>query len=214
LQKTIEFSVINSKQFNFKNVSKFKTVKKVGEGLYKEKGSKFLGFAFPCSSEEEAKNKLIQLRKDHHLAVHVCYAFRFGSDKKQFRASDDGEPSNSAGPPILGQIQSFDLTNILVAVVRYYGGTNLGVGGLINAYRTAAKEAIENTGIIEDEDFTEIEVRFKYEQLPQVMKLIKSYNVKILEQSFDSTCVLKLSFPVSNQVFLIQLTGIEGVKLT
>lgn len=192
----------------------FNTVKTVGESLYKEKGSKFLGFIFPCSTEEDSKKILIELRKHHHLAVHVCFAYRFGSDKKHFRSSDDGEPSNSAGPPILGQIQSFDLTNILVAVVRYYGGTNLGVGGLINAYRTAAKEAIENTEIIEDEDFKEIEVRFNYEQLPQVMKLIKSYNVKILEQLFDSTCVLKLSFPVSNQVFLIQLKGIEGVLLT
>jgi len=195
-------------------MSVFKTVKKVGEGLYKEKGSKFLGFAFPCSTEEDSKKILMALRKNHHLAVHVCFAYRFGSDKKHFRSSDDGEPSNSAGPPILGQIQSFDLTNVLIAVVRYYGGTNLGVGGLINAYRTAAKEAIENTEIIEDEDFTKIEVRFNYEQLPQVMKLVKSYNVKILEQLFDSTCVLKLSFPVSNQVFLIQLTGIEGVLLT
>ncbi len=119
--------------------------------MYKERGSKFYGFAIPCSSEDEAKVHLNKLRKEHHLAVHVCYAFRFGSDKKIYRSSDDGEPSNSAGPPILGQIQSFDLTNVLVAVVRYYGGTNLGVGGLINAYRTAAKLAIENVEIIEDE---------------------------------------------------------------
>ena len=99
-------------------MSVFKTVKTLGEGLYKEKGSKFLGFIFPCSSEEGAKKILIELRKNHQLAVHVCFAYRFGSDKKHFRSSDDGEPSNSAGPPILGQIQSIDLTNILVAVVR------------------------------------------------------------------------------------------------
>lgn len=194
-------------------MSVFKTVKKVGEGLYKEKGSKFLGFAFPCSSEEEAKNKLIDLRKEHHLAVHVCYAFRFGSDKKLYRAGDDGEPSNSAGPPILGQIQSFDLTNVLVAVVRYYGGTNLGVGGLINAYRTAAKEALENAEIIEDEERIEIQVSFSYEYLPQVMKLIKSQNCKILEQLIDQDCSLKISVQVSNHLLLIQLNSIDSISI-
>lgn len=194
-------------------MSVFKTVKKVGEGLYKEKGSKFLGFAFPCSSEEVAKNKLIQLRKEHHLAVHVCYAFRFGSDKKLYRASDDGEPSNSAGPPILGQIQSFDLTNVLVAVVRYYGGTNLGVGGLINAYRTAAKEAIENAEIIEDEEQIKIQVSFTYVDLPKVMKLIKSHNCIITEQLIDQNCVFKINIPVSNILFVMQLKGIQGLEL-
>jgi uncharacterized YigZ family protein len=195
-------------------VSVFKTVKKVGEGLYKEKGSKFLGFAFPCSSEEEARNKLIQLRKEHHLAVHVCYAFRFGSDKKLYRASDDGEPSNSAGPPILGQIQSFDLTNVLVAVVRYYGGTNLGVGGLINAYRTAAKEAIENAEIIDEEERIEIQISFSYENLPQVMKLIKSQNCKILEQLIDQNCSLKISLQVSNHLLLNQLKSIDSISIS
>lgn len=194
-------------------MSVFKTVKKVGEGLYKEKGSKFLGFAFPCSSEEEAKNKLIQLRKEHHLAVHVCYAFRFGGDKKQFRASDDGEPSNSAGPPILGQIQSFDLTNVLVAVVRYYGGTNLGVGGLINAYRTAAKKAIENSEIINDEEQIKIQVSFTYENLPKVMKLIKSHNCIISEQLIDQNCVFKISTSISNEILPMQLNAIYGIEL-
>lgn len=195
-------------------MSVFKTVKKVGEGLYKEKGSKFLGFAFPCSSDEEAKNKLIDLRKEHHLAVHVCYAFRFGSNKKLYRASDDGEPSNSAGPPILGQIQSFDLTNVLVAVVRYYGGTNLGVGGLINAYRTAAKQALENAGIIEDEERIEIQISFSYEYLPQVMKLIKSQNCKIIEQSIDQNCSLKISIQVSNHLLLNQLNSIDSISIS
>jgi uncharacterized YigZ family protein len=194
-------------------MSVFKTVKKVGEGLYKEKGSKFLGFIFPCPSEDEAKSILNQLRSEHHLAVHVCYAFRFGAEKKQFRASDDGEPSNSAGPPILGQIQSFDLTNVLVAVVRYYGGTNLGVGGLINAYRTAAKEAIENTEIINDEEQTKIQVSFTYEDLPKVMKLIKSHNCIISEQLIDQNCVFKINNPVSNKLLLMQLKGIQGLEL-
>lgn len=191
----------------------FKTVKKVGEGLYKEKGSKFLGFAFPCSSEEEAKNKLIDLRKEHHLAVHVCYAFRFGSDKKIYRASDDGEPSNSAGPPILGQIQAFDLTNVLVAVVRYYGGTNLGVGGLIIAYRTAAKEALENTEIIDDEKRIEIQISFFYEVLPKVMKHLKSHNCTIIEQLIDQKCVFRIRLSISNKLLLNQLKGIQGLEI-
>lgn len=191
----------------------FKTVKKVGEGLYKEKGSKFLGFAFPCSSEEEAKNKLIDLRKEHHLAVHVCYAFRFGSDKKIYRASDDGEPSNSAGPPILGQMQAFDLTNVLVAVVRYYGGTNLGVGGLIIAYRTAAKEALENAEIIDDEERIEIQISFSYEVLPKVMKHLKSHNCTIIEQLIDQKCVFRIRLSISNKLLLNQLKGIQGLEI-
>ncbi len=167
----------------------------------------------PCKTEEEAKIYLHQWRKEHHQAVHVCYAFRFGSDKKLFRASDDGEPSNSAGPPILGQIQSFDLTNILVAVVRYYGGTNLGVGGLINAYRTASKEALEQAEIVELEDEQEITISFTYEQMPQVMKIVKSQLCKIITQSFEVACVLKVSLLFSNSTLQAQLQNLDGVEL-
>lgn len=191
----------------------FKTVRNIGEGLYKEKGSKFLGFAFPCSSEVEVKKKLLELRKEHNLAVHVCYAFRFGSDKKRYRSGDDGEPSNSAGPPILGQIQAFDLTNVLVAVVRYYGGTNLGVGGLINAYRTAAKQAIENSEIIEDEERIEIQISFIYEVLPQVMKHLKSHSCIIMEQFIDQKCVFNIRPAISNKLLLNQLKGIKGLEI-
>ncbi len=186
-------------------MSKYLTIAAISEGFYKEKGSKFLAFAQPCKTEEEAKAYLNSYRKEHHQAVHVCYAFRFGSDKKVFRASDDGEPSNSAGPPILGQIQSFDLTNILIAVVRYYGGTNLGVGGLITAYRTAAKEALEAATIIEQEDAQVLEFHFSYEQMPQIMKIIKSHAVLIISQEFDNECFLKISFPKSNTALLQQL---------
>jgi uncharacterized YigZ family protein len=186
-------------------VSKYLTIAAISEGFYKEKGSKFLAFALPCKTEEEAKAYLNSYRKEHHQAVHVCSAFRFGSDKKVFRASDDGEPSNSAGPPILGQIQSFDLTNILIAVVRYYGGTNLGVGGLITAYRTAAKEALEAATIIEQEDAQVLELHFSYEQMPQIMKIIKSHAVLIISQEFDNECFLKISFPKSNTALLQQL---------
>jgi uncharacterized YigZ family protein len=191
----------------------FRTILQTSEGFYKEKGSKFLAFAVPCKTEEEAKIYLHQWRKEHHQAVHVCYAFRFGSDKKLFRASDDGEPSNSAGPPILGQIQSFDLTNILVAVVRYYGGTNLGVGGLINAYRTASKEALEQAEIVELEDEQEITISFTYEQMPQVMKIVKSQLCKIITQSFEVACVLKVSLLFSNSTLQAQLQNLDGVEL-
>ena len=127
----------------------YKSIAKLSEGFYKEKGSKFIAFAVPVETEAQIKAFIAQKRKEHHQAVHVCSAFRLGADHKLYRASDDGEPSNSAGPPILGQIQNFELTNILIAVVRYYGGTNLGVGGLIAAYRTAAKDALENALIVE-----------------------------------------------------------------
>lgn len=147
------------------------------------------------------------------MAVHVCFAYRFGSDKKHFRASDDGEPINSAGPPILGQIQSFDLTNVLVAVVRYYGGTNLGVGGLINAYRTAAKQAIENSEIIEDEERIEIQISFTYEVLPQVMKHLKSHSCIIMEQFIDQKCVFNIRPAISNKLLLNQLKGIKGLEI-
>lgn len=186
-------------------MSKYLTIAAVSEGFYKEKGSKFYAFAVPCKTEDEAKTYLNSYRKEHHQAVHVCYAFRFGSDKNIYRASDDGEPSNSAGPPILGQIQSFDLTNILIAVVRYYGGTNLGVGGLITAYRTAAKEALENAQLIEQEDELLMELYFSYEQMPQIMKIIKSHSCTILKQVFDNQCNLSISFPISNSLLPTQI---------
>ena len=200
-----------NKTYYLRAMSVFRTIENISEGLYKEKGSKFLSFVFPCKNEEEAKIHLSFLRKEHHLAVHVCYAFRFGSDKKLFRSSDDGEPTNSAGPPILGQIQSYDLTNVLIAVVRYYGGTNLGVGGLINAYRTAAKDALEHAIIIEDEDQKELLVTFSYEQMPQVMKLVKSHKCVIVNQSFDQKCFLKLRFPISNKILVKELTPITEI---
>jgi uncharacterized YigZ family protein len=179
-------------------VASYQTIKALSEGFYKEKGSKFLAFAVPVQSEEEVKAFVAQKRKEHHLAVHVCSAFRLGADKKLYRASDDGEPSNSAGPPILGQIQAFDLTNILIAVVRYYGGTNLGVGGLITAYRTAAKEALEAAQIVKKEEEIEFSIQFPYEKLYLVMDLLKKANVEIVQQSLDSECSLLLRIELSS----------------
>lgn len=179
-------------------VASYRTINAISEGFYKEKGSKFLAFAVPVQSEVEVKAFIAQKRKEHHLAVHVCSAFRIGADKKLYRSSDDGEPSNSAGPPILGQIQAFDLTNILIAVVRYYGGTNLGVGGLIAAYRTAAKEALEAAQIIEKEEKIQFSIQFPYEKLYLVMDLLKKANVEILEQNLDSECSLLLCIEISS----------------
>ncbi len=177
------------------------TLAEISEGIYKEKGSKFIAYAVPCYSEEEAKNYLEQWRKEHHQSRHVCYAYRFGLDKTIYRANDDGEPSNSAGTPILGQIQSFDLTNILIGVVRYFGGTKLGVGGLIHAYKTAAKEAIEAGKITKQQVFKRFQLEFTYDEMPAVMSYCKQQNAHIQEQLFDLTCRLILAIPLSKSTY-------------
>ena len=191
----------------------FRTIVKSSEGVYKEKGSKFYGYAIPVQSVQEVKEHLDSLRKENQGCVHVCFAYCLGSKKEDYRYSDDGEPSNSAGAPIYGQIKSFDLTNIVIAVVRYYGGTKLGVGGLINAYRTAAKEAIENATIINDEDRNIFEVTFTYEAMPFVMNEVKNSDCKIIEQDFQTSPRLKLSVPESNNSLLDRLIKIKSVEL-
>lgn len=174
----------------------------MSEGLYKEKGSKFIAYAIPCYSEEEAKIHLENWRKANHQARHVCYAYRFGVNQDVYRANDDGEPNNSAGIPILGQIQSFDLTNILIGVVRYFGGTKLGVGGLITAYKTAAKDALENANLIEKEIFEWIQLKFDYKDMPSIMSLVKQHNLVIHEQIFELDCQLKLNLPLHRKEIL------------
>lgn len=186
-------------------MSKYLSIAKISEGFYKEKGSKFYAFAVPVQTEEEVKAFIQTKRKEHHQAVHVCSAFRLGFDKKIYRSSDDGEPSNSAGPPILGQIQSFDLSNVLIAVVRYYGGTNLGVGGLISAYRSAAKAALENAEIIECEEEAIWNLQFSYAELPQVMKALKSFPCKILTQDLSEIGKLSVSIPLSQDRLMSEL---------
>jgi len=163
------------------------------EVLFKDKNSKFFGYAFPVTSEEEAKVHIEDLKKKHHQARHWCYAWQIGKEEHQFRANDDGEPSNSAGMPIYGQIQSFDVTNILIVVVRHYGGINLGVGGLINAYRTAAQMALENSKIVKrtiDEIFV---LKFDYPEMNLVQRVIKEHNLKIIEQKLELNCEIRLS---------------------
>ena len=174
-------------------MANYKTISELSEGFYKEKGSKFLAFAVPVDSEEQVKAFIAQKRKEHHQAVHVCSAFRLGADHKVYRSSDDGEPSNSAGPPILGQIQAKELTNILIAVVRYYGGTNLGVGGIITAYRTAAKDALENAQIIEKEEMESFDFSCSYAQMPSVMTFLKKEKIEILSTQLGLDCQFKLN---------------------
>jgi uncharacterized YigZ family protein len=168
----------------------YKTIEGPAEGFYKEKGSKFISLAFPVSSEEEIKSKLDDTRKKYFDARHHCYAFMVGPAKKTFRASDDGEPNHSAGDPILGQIRSKELTDILIIVVRYFGGTKLGVGGLIQAYRTAAEDALQKAIISEREVYKLIELNYPYSSTSEVMKLIKDFELEVQSQSFEENGTL------------------------
>jgi uncharacterized YigZ family protein len=163
------------------------------EILFKEKNSKFFGYAFPVTTEDEFKNHLEILRKKHFGAVHWCYAFQLGTDKIQFRANDDGEPSNTAGMPIYGQIQSFGLTNILVVVVRFFGGIKLGVGGLIAAYRTSAQMALENAEIIEKTIDIHYSISFDYKNMNKVMRVIKEKNLEIISQKMEMSCEIEIA---------------------
>lgn len=162
------------------------------EVLYKEKNSKFFGYAFPVSTEVEIKNNLDILRKKHSGAGHFCYAFQIGTEKIQFRTNDDGEPSNSAGAPIYGQIQSFGLTNILIVVVRFYGGIKLGVGGLITAYRTSAQMALETSIIIEKTIDIHYIISFDYKNMNKVMRIIKEKNIEIVSQNLNESCEIEI----------------------
>lgn len=157
------------------------------QAIYKDKGSKFLAFAFPVSSEAEIKAHLQQLRKEHPSASHYCYAWILGPDKAAFRANDDGEPANTAGKPILSQIQSKDLTNIVVIVVRYFGGTLLGVGGLIQAYKQAAAEVLNKVAVEENFIFFEYNVEFGFETISPVMRLLKENEAKIILSTYEDT---------------------------
>lgn len=163
------------------------------ETLFKEKNSKFFGYAFPVTSEEEIKIHIEILRKKHHGAVHFCYAFQIGTNKVHYRANDDGEPSNSAGMPIYGQIQSFDLTNVLVVVVRFFGGVKLGVGGLISAYKTSAQLALEASDIIEKTIDIHFVISFDYKNMNKVMRVIKEKNLEIISQKMNESCEIEIA---------------------
>lgn len=172
----------------------YKTILKPSkEVLFKEKGSKFFGYAFPVTSEDDVKERLEELKKQHHSARHFCYAWQLGKSYEAYRANDDGEPSNSAGMPIYGQLQSFDVTNVLVVAVRYFGGTKLGVGGLIQAYKTTAQMALQSCRIVKktiDEVFI---LKFEYPEMNIVMRIIKDEDINIVHQKMELNCELEIS---------------------
>ncbi len=172
----------------------YKTIEKpyVGD-IYKEKGSKFIAYAYPIKNEEDVVQYISELKSEHHKARHWCYAWRLGVEKFRFRANDDGEPSNSAGQPIYGQILSNDVTNILIVVVRYFGGTKLGVGGLITAYKTAASYVLEASSIVKKTINNEFEINFQYKDLNKVLRIVKDYKVTILSQIMEYDCDFILS---------------------
>lgn len=172
------------------------------EGFYSEKRSKFLAFAFHVTSEEEVKQYVAEFRKKYYDARHVCWAYMLGADRTDFRANDDGEPSSTAGKPILGQINKNELTDILIIVVRYYGGVNLGTSGLIVAYRTAAAEAIANAEIVSQFVEEEVIFDFPYIMMNDVMKIIKDMSPRIISQTYDNTCEMKLSIRKSEAPML------------
>jgi uncharacterized YigZ family protein len=168
-------------------------IKAPSEGLYKEKGSKFIALAFPVKTEEEVKLKLEEVRKEYHDARHHCYAWCLGHDKSAFRYNDDGEPSGTAGRPIFGQIQSKDLTNILIIVIRYFGGIKLGISGLITAYKTATADAISHSKILSLTVNDVYVISFEYPLMNEVMRIVKDSGVKVLEQDFQENCRLTIS---------------------
>lgn len=174
----------------------------ISEGFYSEKRSKFLAFAFHVTTEEEIKEIVSEYRKKYYDARHVCWAYMLGAQRTEFRANDDGEPSSTAGKPILGQINKNELTDILIIVVRYYGGVNLGTSGLIVAYRTAAAEAIANAEIIKLYDEEVVTYDFPYVMMNDVMKIIKDMSPRIVSQTYDNTCEIQLSIRKSQAPLL------------
>ena len=171
----------------------YKTIEAPSEGLYKEKGSKFIALAFPASSEEQVKEVLDELRKSYHDARHHCYAYSLGARGDKWRMNDDGEPSGTAGKPIYGQLQSFEVTNILVVVIRYFGGTKLGVSGLINAYKTATHDALANAKVITKTVNDIFKLTFGYTVMNDIMRIIKETDVEIKSQNFDNVCSIVTS---------------------
>ena len=192
----------------------YKTIIAPTEGIYKEKGSKFLSFAIPVSSADEVKEIVKNYRKEYYDSRHVCYAYMLGADRKEFRANDDGEPSGTAGRPILGQINSRELTNILVIVVRYFGGILLGTGGLVVAYKEATTDALDQAEVIEKTVDESISIIFDYVLMNEVMRIIKDTNAQITSQSFENQCEMQLSIRKQDAVLLsAKLAKIYGLQI-
>jgi uncharacterized YigZ family protein len=166
----------------------YKTIKSISEGLYKEKGSKFMAFAHPVSSVEEVKTLLEGYRKTYYDARHVCYAYSLGPMGGEYRANDDGEPSGTAGKPILGQIQTFGLTNVLVVVIRYFGGILLGTGGLVVAYKSAANKALSEATVLEKTIDVEFHIRFEFPSMDTVLRVVRKLDARIISQNYETDC--------------------------
>lgn len=195
--------------------TRYLTIAKPSEGLYKEKGSRFLAFAFPVRSREDVKEILLELKKKYYDATHHCYAYILGADGAVFRMNDDGEPSSTAGKPIYGQLLSKNLKNVLIVVVRYFGGTKLGVSGLIKAYRNAAAECLDNALIIEKKVRSVFSLSFPYEKMNVVMNMLKQYNVEQRNHCFDLECSVEIV--VDNDLlseFEKSVSVMENVKCT
>ncbi len=192
----------------------YKTIKKPAEGFFKDRGSKFYAFAFPVKSENEVNEHRTALRKKFHDARHHVYAFYLGIKQPVYRSSDDGEPANSSGPPILGQIKSFGLTDILVVVIRYFGGTKLGIPGLINAYKTAAADALNNAQIIEKTISQKLSFTFDYPVMNDIMRMTKDNDIKIRKQEFLESCFLELDIKISKfDAFKDKIKQIKSVQI-
>lgn len=179
-------------------VTTYRTLELPIQAEFKDKGSRFLAFAYPVQTVEQVKKYVDDLRQEHHKARHWCYAYRFGVDGNQFRANDDGEPSGSAGRPILGQIDSFELTDVLVVVVRYFGGTLLGVPGLIHAYKTSTQMALENAQIIERNIEKTVRIRCEYPYLNEAIRIAKNHQAEMIEQDLQLDCRLTVRIPLAN----------------
>ncbi len=191
----------------------YNTLKNQSEGIYKDKGSKFLSFAFPVKHEQQIKDHLQDLRKTYYDARHHCYAYALGPTRDAYRINDDGEPSGTAGKPIYGQILSADITNVLLVVVRYFGGVKLGVRGLINAYKAASMDAINNN-VIQEKTIKEIyELQFEYPRLNDVMKIIKEHNLEVASQNFNISCSLMFSVRKSHaEKIITTLDALQGIN--
>ncbi|MBG7629081.1 MAG: YigZ family protein [Bacteroidetes bacterium] len=184
----------------------YKTIElAVGDALFKEKGSKFIGYVFPIGSEDDVKIKISQLKKKHHAARHWCYAWQLGVEDVCYRVNDDGEPNNSAGNPIYGQILSKDVTNILVVVVRYFGGTKLGIGGLISAYKTTAKLILDEADIVEKTIDVFFRLIFEYQDMNKVMRIIKEQHINLIQQKMELSCDFLISVRKKNASKVEQL---------
>lgn len=191
------------------------TINRSSEGIFRDKGSKFIAYAYPFRNETELKVVISELKSLHPKARHHCWAYRLTPDRTVFRVNDDGEPSGSAGRPILNVLLSKELTNILVVVVRYFGGTLLGVPGLINAYKTATQEALSDIEIVEKTVNDIYLIEFEYLQMNDIMRVVKEENIKVLEQQFDNNCVIKVEMrQLQSKTVVGKLDKIEGAKTT